>query len=352
MEFKRTQFNPFTAEGLRIANNLTAAYDVWSGALRERESLPASMYWVRRGETEYLGVKQRSRDNGTTIGERTTESEVTFNTYQERCASLTGRIKSAAAQMEPNIRQYRALRMPVMMPRPGQILRELDISGLLGNSLMLVGTNAFAAYQIESGHRFPTGIEETEDIDFAWCATQKVKLASVPAAKRGSPLLQALRSFDPTYAINKRKPYQAVNDDAYEVELLVAPSRLNMLSADEVFSPLPGLYEQEWLLQGQPIRHVIIANDNKPCPLYVPDPRWMALHKLWLARQSKRNALKRDKDDRQGDVLLDATRHFLTLTYPLDTNFVLDLPQELREIFIEWCEARQFTPGEATPEFR
>lgn len=79
-------------------------------------------------------------------------------------------------------------------------------------------------------------------------------------------------------------------------------------------------------------------------PLYVPDPRWMALHKLWLARKPERNAINRPKDPRQGDVLLSACRYFLANSYPIDIDFVLELPPELRDLFTHWAEAHGFDP--------
>jgi len=349
MKFNTSDFSPFPTDGLRIAANLASIYDAWIEAVRERESQPSSMYWVSRGDSKYLGIKVKSRDSGTTIGARDAGTEAKFADYLTRVAKLDQRIATAANALAPTIRQYRSLKLPMLAIKPGQILRELDIAGLMGSHLMLVGTNAFAAYQLECGRHFPAGVQETEDIDFAWWATEKSDLM---LARGGSPLLQTLRSFDPTFQINKKKPFQATNDAGYEVELLVAPSRLKGLSEDEVFSPVPGLIEQEWLLRGQPIRHVVTTQDNKPCLLYVPDPRWMALHKLWLGEQEKRNTLKRPKDILQGNVLLDATRYFLQVTHPLNIEFTLDLPQELRDLFLEWSESREFTPSDAVPNFR
>ena len=37
--------------------------------------------------------------------------------------------------------------------------------GLLGTDLMVVGTNAFIAYELAYGARFPTGNEKTEDFN-------------------------------------------------------------------------------------------------------------------------------------------------------------------------------------------
>lgn len=70
----------------------------------------------------------------------------------------------------------------------------------------------------------------------------------------------------------------------------------------------------------------------------------MALHKLWLSQKPQRDRAKRPKDERQGNVLMDATRHFLADTYPLGIDFVVELPDELREIFNAWAASRRFDP--------
>jgi hypothetical protein len=70
----------------------------------------------------------------------------------------------------------------------------------------------------------------------------------------------------------------------------------------------------------------------------------MALHKLWLSRKPERANAKKPKDRRQGEVLLDACRHFLRETYPIDIDFVLELPPELRDLFNDWAVRAGFDP--------
>lgn len=70
----------------------------------------------------------------------------------------------------------------------------------------------------------------------------------------------------------------------------------------------------------------------------------MALHKLWLADKPERRSDKRGKDRRQGTVLLDAARYFLQASHPLNIDFVLELPQELRHHFDQWCHEAGFVP--------
>ena len=233
-----------------------------------------------------------------------------------------------------------------MLDKQGELLRALDVEGLLRNDLLVVGTNAFAAYEVLCGVKFPVGNEPTQDFDLAWCRGSGVSLAKLvpdPNVAHRKPLMGVLQSIDSTYSLNPKKPYQAVNSSGYEVELLAAPSRAP-LPQKEMFQPMVSLVEQEWLLCGRAAFVVVATQRYRACPLYVPDPRWMALHKLWLAKKPERNAQKRPKDLRQGEVLLCACRFFLADAYPLNVDFVLDLPEELRELFDDWAQCNGFIP--------
>ena len=70
----------------------------------------------------------------------------------------------------------------------------------------------------------------------------------------------------------------------------------------------------------------------------------MGLHKLWPADKPERNPVKRDKDRRQGDVLLDAVRHFMTASHPLNLDFLFSVRGDLRPTFEAWRAKRQFIP--------
>jgi hypothetical protein len=183
-------------------------------------------------------------------------------------------------------------------------------------------------------------------LTWAWCHGTRASLASIGLGAADKPhktLFAVLQSLDSTYRINKQRPYQAVNDAGYEVKLLAAPST-HPLPVNAGFDPMASLIEQEWLLQGRPISVVVATLRGRTSPLYVPDPRWMALHKLWLADKPERRASKKDKDRRQGWVLMDACRYFLGGSHPLNIDFVLELPGELRPLFDAWSASRNFVP--------
>ena len=343
MEYKLADFSPFSAEAQRVIANLEQAYAAWADARRAYDALPVSMFWQSKDKTDYLVVKHHSADSGKSLGPRNNDTEARYASHQQDKAALKERIKNLDAQIAERAGLYRRLRLPAIPDQQAEILRGLDTESLLGTDLMVVGTNAFIAYQLACNARFPTGVEETEDFDLAWCRGSRASLVSAGQAHAGASLLGVLRKIDASYAINRRKPYQAINGKGYEVELLAAPST-HPLPKGEAFEPMASLIEQEWLLQGRPLSVVVATVRGRACPLYVPDPRWMALHKLWLALKPERNAAKRPKDQRQGDVLLDATRHFLGASHPLDVDFVLALPEELRPLFDQWCQSRGFVP--------
>ena len=308
------------------------------------------MYWQTKGEVDYLAVKNGSYDTGTTKGARSAETEALYESFVAEKQMAKKRAAEADALIEQRALQYRGLRLPVMLDKQGELLRALDVAGLLRNDLLVVGTNAFAAYEVLCGVKFPAGNEPTQDFDLAWCRGSNVSLARLvpdPDVDSRKSLMAVLQSIDSTYRLNPKKPYQAVNGAGYEVELLAAPSRAP-LPNKEAFEPMVSLVEQEWLLCGKAAFAVVATQRHRACPLYVPDPRWMALHKLWLAKKPERNAQKKPKDARQGEVLLDACRYFLADAYPLGIDFVLELPGELRDLFNDWAQRNEFDPMDAT----
>ena len=349
MEFSKSDFIAFSADAGRAIANLEMAHNQWTDSRRELSAMPVSMYWQTKDGQDYLAVKQHSADSGTTVGVRSPALEAQLLDFTEKKEALKARIAVTDPLIRDRAAQYRALRLPALPDRQAEILRKLDVEGLLGYDLLVVGTNAFAAYELACQAKFPVmneTSEATEVFDFAWCQNTRVSLAAAAPTRsleKRRSLFSVLRSIDSTYRINPKKPYQAVNDAGYEVELLAAPST-HPLPKGSGFDPMASLTEQEWLLCGQPLACVVATVRMRSCPLYVPDPRWMALHKIWLSQKPKRDRNKKPKDLRQGHVLLDATRYFLADSHPLDIDFVLGLPDELRDIFNAWAADRNFVP--------
>ncbi|WP_159979565.1 MULTISPECIES: GSU2403 family nucleotidyltransferase fold protein [unclassified Novosphingobium] len=318
------RIRPFSDEQSRLLVNLRQRYEVWIDAERALAALPYDLRRKTVGEREYLYRIFDRGGNGRSLGAMTPELEARFFAYRAEKEALKERIKGLRPALAESAALYRALRLPLLSSDAGPILRECDRRALLGSHLLVVGTNAIAAYMAEANCRIDLP-DETEDFDLAWVAQTQDEEKRV---------WEMLKAVDPTFTVNIERDFLARNAKAYEVELLVAPSRAATLGGRDQPRPVP-LPEQEWLLLGRTVDHVIGCRDGSPARIVAPDPRWFALHKLWMAAQHKRNPLKRSKDRLQGMALLGAVAQAMP-HYPMDAAFENELPDELVPHFQEW----------------
>lgn len=316
---------PFTPEQERSLINMRQRYDAWIDAERALFALPYDLRRKKIGSYQYLYEIHDRSGNGRSLGAWDEDKQQQFDSYHAAKETAKTRRDGAKAALGETSRIARALRLPILSSDAGPILREADRRGLIGTHLLVVGTNAMAAYAIEAAGSFIDVPDETEDFDLAWAAGEAANEALV---------WDMLKAVDPTFTINSERDFQARNAKAYEVELLVAPSLAATLARTDRPKPVP-LPEQEWLLPGRRVDQVVPCRDGTPARIVAPDPRWFALHKLWLGAQAKRNPLKRRKDLAQGHALLDAVSEAMP-HYDLGPDFAGGLPAELRPYFEQW----------------
>jgi hypothetical protein len=317
---------PFSDEQFRLLVNLESQYTAWLEAARKLAELPYGMRWMTVRGKHYLYELLDRGGNGKSLGPRSLETEARHDAYVREKEDITYRRDRARDLLGQSARIYRALRLPLIASSAAKILVEADLRGLLGRAIMVVGTNAVPAYEIEAGGRIEDVPGETDDFDLAWTSSER--------RPDDMPLWSMLKAADATFTVNTERSFQARNRDAYAVEILAAPSRAAGMSRRDRPMPVP-LEEQEWLLLGRPVARVAVARDGTPARLVVPDPRWFALQKLWLSEQAKRDPLKRPKDLKQGRLLLDAVKAAMP-QYPLDGAFEAQLPDALRPYYERW----------------
>ena len=361
--------------------NLAQQYDAWVDAARRAAALDF-VFQIKRqahqgvdGEAQYqYQYLYRMTDSGSglgnSLGRLTADGEALVKQHARLKADALGDERERLHHLNNFCRQYRALRLSgnarlaVISSEAAAILRMMDVHGFLGQRYMVVGTNAMPVYEIEAGTRFAAGVDATEDFDMAWTAgkldlqtaqpTTRWNAARALALADDAPLLPQLNSpprslrellkrLDATYTKNSERPFQLRNRAGYEVEVLLAQTLAAEYPRAEQLSPIP-LEEQDWLLLGQPVAHVIVGRDGTAARVIAPDPRYFALHKLWLAEKPTRSALKRPKDHHQGNLVLDAVRDHMP-QFPVSEDFFEALPAPLKKHYKAWAESAATRPA-------
>ena len=169
--------------------------------------------------------------NAKSLGPRSPANEEFYGRYHADKARAVARRDGSRSALDQTCRLYRALRLPMIPSEAAEILREADRRSLLGSHLLVIGTNAVPAYFIEAGGRIINATAETNDFDMAWSASE--------ADAQDNPVWAMLKSIDSTYTVNTEKTFQVRNAKAYEVELLVAPSRVKSLGRNAQPRPSP-----------------------------------------------------------------------------------------------------------------
>lgn len=319
-------FQPFSDEQARVIVNLEQAYEVWMEALRALNEMPYNMRIKEISGREYLYEVTDRRGSMKSKGPLDEEKQAEFDEYKAEKAELKERLAGSKDALKEQASLYRALRLPMVPAEAGKILREADRLGFLGDQAMVVGTNALIAYALEANGFIRDAPDTTLDFDMA--------LTGIEADEDRPTLWKVLKEADMTYSVNTERPFQARNAKAYEVEILSAPSRIGGQISQDRPRPIP-LPEQEWLLNGRPVDRVVGVRDGEAARMVVPDPRWFALQKLWIAEKPGRDPQKKPKDRKQGNAVLDAVwvamRH-----YPLDEDFRKELPDVLKPHFERW----------------
>lgn len=313
---------PFSNEQLRLHENLTVAYEEWIAAQRTLFGHAGRPSWKTVAGKDYLYLIRDGAGNGTSLGRRSPKTEAIWQEIGAQRKQALSRSKSLANTMAELAAQYRALRLPRIADAAARVLVECDRRGLLGSDLLVVGTNAMAAYELEAMERFATGLDATQDCDLTWAGGEATALST------SRPILDALKAVDSTYTVNTERPFQIRNAQAYEIEVLLPESLAARYPKSETIRPIP-MAEQDQLLLGHPISQVVTSQRGIVARLVVPDPRYFALHKHWLSLKPQRNERKRPKDRQQAVALWAAIARSMP-RYPLDASFRATVPTELK----------------------
>ena len=313
-------------EHLRALVNAGQLYDDWKDVTIRLSALPGGLYWRVINSKEYLyqyTTTPRGKQQTKYVGRKTPESEKSYRDFQQEKQDLQERrqgIEKRTSELAP---LWRALRLPAIDTTAGNILRAFDQANFIGKSILVIGTYALKAYEVEAAASFAAGMDATEDLDCTLVADSGNVDADLPRR-----LLLTLKQVDESFIVSPSSPNTAVNRNGYRVDLLIDTGAAGAMAPARPWKP-QALDGQEWLNFGKPVRNVVIDYRGRPVAVAAPDPRYFALHKLWLAKRPGRSPIKAPKDKNQGEALLKAISEHMP-HYPMDEAFVAGLPEQLR----------------------
>jgi hypothetical protein len=223
-----------------------------------------------------------------------------------------------------------------------RILRACDEQGLLGEQLLVVGTNAMFAYEVQAGVQFESGLMATGDIDLLFDARRHISLAVTGLATER--LIGLLKQVDRSFTPARPRAFRAANRDGYLVDLIRPeakdifrdnlPTALTDLPEDLEGAAIFGL---GWLISSPRLEAVILDERGYPARLVAIDPRAFALHKAWVARGDDRLPLNATRDREQAKAAANIARRYLKKSF--DSPDLSALPNALRELAPSLVEA-------------
>ena len=299
-------------------------------ALKAGQPLKGGMHWKRINGREYL-YKYRDRyGNGASLGPRSPVTERLFTEFGRQRQDFATRLASQREHLAATARFCRAALIQRVPETVSRIVRRLEVSGPFGASLRVIGTQALHAFEFAAG----VFIDTPKDSPFWSDAAHNLTLAAAtPVAP--DDLLRLLRQADRSFQTRPGNGFEAVNKAGFRVRC-VRPPRLRPQTRPTPHNALAPTVPHEAgdltaLLHAPQFSQVVIGKQGAPGTLVVPDPRALALHKLWLSQQEDRDPSLKVRDRVQAMALAELILRYLPQYYFFSSQLNLFPPEVVRQ---------------------
>lgn len=326
--------NALSGEQRRQLIDTQQVYETWRAANDEsNRRFTGSMRWGKRSGTEYLLRKIGKTE--TSLGPRSKETEATYDAFFRGRADNQSRLQSLSAKIDQFALVNVAMGLARVPSIAARILRACDERGLLGEQLVVVGTNAIYAYEVLAGVHVDSGLIATGDIDLLYDARRHISFSVSGISTAG--FIGLLQELDESFAATSPRSFRATNKNGYLVDLIrpeakdvfrdSLPTALTDLPDDLEGAAIFGL---GWLVNSPKLEAVAIDEKGYPVRLVVIDPRAFALHKAWVSNRQDREPIKAVRDLEQAKAAAIIATRYLKKSF--DSPDLTALPNELREI--------------------
>jgi hypothetical protein len=292
----------------RVYLDAVQLYEAFISAFQKSRSYRGGMHWKKAKGRQYLFKTRDRYGYGESLGPRSAETEKILADFQKAKKQAKNRLASLKNRLKEQSRFCKAAMIQAAMiqrvPRiVTGVLRVLEQRNLLGQNILVIGTNAMYAYEAAAGVFLDRPLTATRDMDILWDVRPKLTLFAEDETD-SMDLLDVLRKADKSFEPIAPGSFRAVNRDGYMVDL-IKPESKSLASQDPVRMGGPGdlkaaeIRSLHWLISSPKFSQVIIGDDGYPVSMAVPDPRAFSIHKLWLSEQPDREPIKKQRDEDQ-----------------------------------------------------
>jgi hypothetical protein len=303
-------FREFQVNQQRTLNRAVKAYQAYLEAVQAGRPLKGGMHWKKVKGREYL-YKYRDRSgHGSSLGPRSPHTELLWDEFgrqRREIAALLGARRQQLAEAARFCRAALIHRVPEPVTR---ILRYLPPGDPTAAPLMVVDTYALHAFEFAAG----VFIDAPRDSPLIEGAASGLTLAAAaPVAPEA--FLRLLRQTDRSYDTLPGDGLAAVDRKGFRVRLLrppTAPSGHRTMARDATGVTVPAESgDLAALLAAPKFSQVVIGRRGDPVTMVVPDPRALALHKLWLSQRQDRKPADKERDRVQAAALAELILRYL-----------------------------------------
>lgn len=287
----------------RIFIDTAQLHEAFMDAFLKSRSHRGGMHWKKAKGREYLFRSLDRHGYGKSLGPRSSETEAVYNEFHKNKKQALVRLKKLKDRLKEQARFCKAARI-VRVPRiVTSILRLLEQHQLLGDNLLIIGTNSLYAYEAGAGVFLDQAIVATQDMDLLWDIRPKLRMFTTDEID-SKGLISILKKADRSFDLIDKQRFRAVNRSGYMVDL-VKPEPNHLLKKEKrqmgdgedlMAAEIKNLH---WLVSAPKFSRIVIGDDGFPATMVAPDPRAFAIHKLWLSQQLDRDPLKKKRDHSQ-----------------------------------------------------
>lgn len=256
------------------------------------------MHWKTVAEKEYFYRSLDRKGKAKSLGVRSAKTEDIERHFNDQKTQSKARLESLSEALTTHSKINAAHRLGSAPSIVAALCQRLSIAGLLGPSLVIIGTNSLFAYEAMAGVRFDREMLATTDIDLLSGHKARIRLA--------------LMDFMPDDQAMEGQTFRAVNDKGFMVDLIRQmpkppwkdePDRISAAENSDTDLVATDIWNMKWLLNAPQVQQNAIALNGTMFPICAPDPRAYAMFKLWLSQSDERNPVKKSRDFLQAKAL-------------------------------------------------